>query len=267
MILDKENIMSDSTWKTGITEIKPNEVRLRGYLIDELMGKITFAQAIFLALKGELPDKNVAKLLDAMLVSSIDHGATPPSALAARTVASTGADLNAAVASGVLSINRFHGGAIFDCMGVLNEGLQRVADTKQPIEDVAGPLVVEYKEAKKRIAGFGHRIHTNDPRTAKLFSLAKELGVAGKGVDMILALQKALTKTGKQLPINVDGAIAALLVDLDMPRELANAFFFMARVPGLVAHVYEEQTTQRPMRRIHPTDHEYDGPQKRTLEE
>lgn len=258
--------MSDETWKTSITKIIPNEVRLRGYRIDELMGKITFAQAIFLALKGELPDERVAKLLDAMLVSSIDHGATPPSALAARTVASTGADLNAAVAAGVLSINRFHGGAIFDCMGVLNEGLQRVAGSKQSVDYVAIELVEVYKVAKKRVAGFGHRIHTNDPRTTKLFSMAKELGIAGRGVEMILAFQKAFGRTGKQLPINVDGAIAALLIDLEIPIELANAFFIMARVPGLVAHVYEEQTTQNPMRRIHPTDHEYDGPQERTLE-
>jgi citrate synthase len=114
--------MTDTSWKTAITEIKPNEVRLRGYRIDELMGEITFAQAIFLALKGEFPPAGVAKLLDAMLVSSIDHGATPPSTLAARTAVSTGAPLNAAIAVGVLSINRYHGAAIYDCMGVLEEG-------------------------------------------------------------------------------------------------------------------------------------------------
>jgi len=258
--------MKETTWKTSITQIKPNEVRLRGYRIDELMGKITFAQAIFLALKGELPDKNIATLLDAMLVSSIDHGATPPSALAARTVASTGADLNAAVAAGVLSINQFHGGAIYDCMGILMEGLERVEHTGKALDSVAGDLVREHKETKKRIAGIGHRIHTNDPRTIKLFATAEELGVAGDGVKMITSIQQAIARSGKDLPINVDGAIAALLVDLEMPQELANAFFIMARVPGLVAHVYEEQAAQRPMRRIHPTDHEYEGPSERSLE-
>ena len=86
--------------------------------------------------------------------------------------------------------------------------------------------------------------------------LAEELGVAGDGVAMIRALQNAFNSMGKHLPINVDGAIAALLVDLDMPRELANAFFIIARVPGLVAHIHEERMQQRPMRRIHPTDHE-----------
>lgn len=257
--------MSDKTWKSAITQIKPNEVRLRGYRIDELMGQVTFAQVIFLALKGELPSPQVTRLLDAILVSSIDHGVTPPSALAARTAVSTGAQLNAAIAVGVLSINRYHGGAIFECMGVLQEGLQRVAEGSKSIDAVAGDLIAEYKIEKKRIAGLGHRIHTADPRTDKLFSLAEELGVAGDGVAMICALQSAFNSRGKHLPINVDGAIAALLVDLDMPRELANAFFIIARVPGLVAHIHEERMQQRPMRRIHPTDHEYDGPEPRSL--
>jgi citrate synthase len=257
--------MPEHSWSTKITQIQPNEVRLRGYRIDELMGEITFAQAIFLALKGELPPPNVAKLLDAMLVSSIDHGATPPSALAARTTASTGASLNAAVATGVLAINRHHGGAIYDCMGVLYDGLARAGETGEDLDAVAAAMVAEYKAARKRIAGFGHRIHTADPRTTKLFALAETLGVAAKGVKMIQAFQSAFASLGKALPINVDGALAALLVDLDMPQELANAFFIMARVPGLVAHVFEEQTTQRPMRRIHPTAHDYAGPEARTL--
>jgi citrate synthase len=258
--------MSETSWKTQITQIEPNEVRLRGYRIDELMGNVTFAEAIYLALKGELPEPKIAKLLDAMLVSSIDHGATPPSALAARTAASTGAPLNAAVAAGILSINDHHGGAINNCMGVLQAGLTRMAETGEDAKTAAAALVAEYRAAKKRIAGFGHRIHTADPRTAKLFALADELGVSGAGVAMIQAIQTAFADLGKTLPINVDGAIAALLVDLDMPCELANAFFIMARVPGLVAHVYEEQTTQKPMRRIHPSDHTYTGPAARELE-
>ncbi len=68
-----------------------------------------------------------------------------------------------------------------------------------------------------------------------------------------------MARSGRTLPVNVDGAMAALLLDLGIPPELGNTFFMMARVPGLVAHVYEEATRERPMRRIHPTDHEYDG--------
>ena len=257
--------MSDLSWKTSITKIMPNQVRLRGYCVDELMGQITFSQAIYLALIGDLPTDDASKMLDAILVSSIDHGALPPSTLAARTAASTGASLNGAVAAGLLSINRYHGAAIFDCMNILSNGIERTVVSDSSIEEIAREIVSEFQVEKLRIAGLGHRLHSEDPRTLKLFSLSRELDIAGTGVDMMLALQSALAASGKDLPINVDGAIAALLIDMEIPRELANAFFSMARVPGLVAQVYEEQTRERPMRHIHPTDHSYDGPSDRSL--
>ena len=96
--------MSELQWKTAITDVQPNKINLRGYPVDKLMGKISFAQGIYLALKGEFPSPEVGKLVDAIFVSSIDHGASPPSVLAARTVASTGAELNSAIAAGVLAI-------------------------------------------------------------------------------------------------------------------------------------------------------------------
>ncbi len=248
-------------WKTAITQIRPNEIRLRGHRIDRLMGRIGFSQAIFLALTGELPGPEVGRLLDAILVSSIDHGATPPSALAARTAASTGAPFNAALAAGLLSINQHHGGAIEACMGVIREALDSARHQPDAFPQAAAGVIEAYRGAGKRLPGFGHRIHTADPRTARLRQLAASLGLAGDGLAMLGALEEALAaQTGRPLPANVDGAIAAVLVDLNMPSELANTFFMMARLPGLVAHVHEEITRERPMRAIHPTDHEYDGP-------
>src|SRR5687767_1668523 len=114
---------AEGAWRTALTRIEPNEIRLRGYRLDELMGQVTFAQAIILLLTGELPSAAIGELVDAMLVASIDHGATPPSTLAARTVASTGAPLGAAVAAGLLGINRFHGGAIEDCAILIRAAL------------------------------------------------------------------------------------------------------------------------------------------------
>ncbi|MBN1562698.1 MAG: citryl-CoA lyase [Anaerolineae bacterium] len=248
-------------WTTAITQVKPNEIRLRGHRLDQLMGTVSFAQAIFLTLTGELPTPEVGRLLDAMLVASIDHGATPPSVLAARTSASTGAPLNAALAAGILSINRYHGGAIEDCVRLIQAVAARMEAANLAAAQAARALVADYHAAKKRLPGFGHRIHTNDPRTNRLFELAEEAGVSSQGVQIVRTLADALAaQLGRELPINVDGAIAALLYDLQIAPELANAFFIMARVPGLVAHIHEEQTRERPMRRIHPTDHSYDGP-------
>jgi citrate synthase len=108
--------MDEGSWKTGITSIKPNEIRLRGYRIDEMMGRVSFAGGVFLLFHGRLPTAAEEKLYDAMMLASIDHGVTPPSAQAARLAASTGAPLNGALAAGVLSINQYHGAAIEPAM-------------------------------------------------------------------------------------------------------------------------------------------------------
>ena len=102
----------NAVWNSAITRVESNKVAVRGYNIADLMGQVSFGAAVYLILSAELPSQAVARLMDAILVSSIDHGATPPSALAARTVASTGATLSASVAAGIMSINRHHGGAL-----------------------------------------------------------------------------------------------------------------------------------------------------------
>ena len=257
--------MSDLHWKTGITKIEPNKISVRGYPVDQLMGKITFSQAIYLILKGELPSPEVGKLLDAIFVSSVDHGASPPSVLAARTVASTGSELNASIAAGVLAISRYHGGAIEAAMEMFHSIVLRIEDKKISERIAVKDVLAEMKAANKRASGFGHRIHTSDPRTAKLFNLAKELGLSGRFVRIARAVEEELAESlGKSLPINVDGAIAALLCELDIPSEIGNAFFIIPRVAGITAHVREEKTRMKPMRKIHPQDSEYDGPQERT---
>lgn len=258
--------MENLHWKTAITKIEPNKIFVRGYPIDELMGEISFSQAVHLILKGELPSKNVGKLMEAMLVSSIDHGATPPSTLSAITIASTGASLNSALAGGILAISKQHGGAIGDCMRILKQIDESIESQNISLEDATDKLVKLYHEQKKKISGYGHRFHTNDPRSKKLFELAKQLKIAGKFVTIAQALKDAIENNlSKRLPINVDGAIATMLCELEFPPEMGNAFFIMSRVPGIVAHIYEEQTRYKPMRKIHPIDHEYDGQEERHL--
>ncbi len=258
------SLMSDAekkaVWTTGITKIEPNRVMVRGHDIASLMGKVSFGAAVYLILKGKLPDEKTGRLMDNILVASIDHGATPPSALAARTVASTGASLSASVAAGIMSINKHHGGAIEDCARQLGAIIARAEKSKTSIEEAARAELVEMKGRGGRMAGFGHRIHTADPRTKRLFELADEAAAAGKHVAAARAMEKEFAATGKPLPINVDGAIGAILADLGLDPRVFNGIFMIARTPGLVAHVVEEQSREKPMRRIDPENHAYDGP-------
>jgi succinyl-CoA synthetase alpha subunit len=264
---NSRSLMTDAerqaVWTTAITRIEPNRVAVRGHDIAGIMGAISFGAAVFLILTGRLPDERVARLIDAILVSSIDHGATPPSCLAARTVAGTGATLSASVAAGIMGINRHHGGAIEDCARYLRGLLQAAVTTGTPIDAVAAEEVARIKSAGDRISGFGHRIHTQDPRTARLFELAADAGLTGppgSHIGAARAVERAFAAIGKPLPINVDGAIGAVLADLGLDPRLFNGIFMIARTPGLVAHVIEEQTRERPMRRIDPVNHAYDGP-------
>ncbi|HZW08611.1 MAG TPA: citryl-CoA lyase [Phycisphaerales bacterium] len=258
----------NAVWSTAITRIEPNRVAVRGYDIAELMGRITFGAAVHLILTGELPDERIGRLMSAVLVSSIDHGATPPSCLAARIVASTGACLSQAVGAGISAINRHHGGDIEDCARTL-ESLIALADVNgQTIEQAAATMIAHARAAGVRISGLGHRLHARDPRAVRLFELAAEAGLVGeraRHIEAIRALERALASSGEPLPISIDGALAAVLADIGIDPKVYNGIFMIARTPGLVAHVAEEMTREKPMRHIDPLDHVYDGPAPRRL--
>ncbi len=270
----------NAVWTTAITKIEPNKVAVRGHDIADLMGKVSFGAAVYLILTGKLPSESVGRLMDAVLVASIDHGATPPSCLAARTVASTGASLSQSVAAGIMSINKHHGGAIEDCArflsGLLDQARERIKAEPRAqatggiLDQIAAEAVAQIKTSGARISGFGHRIHTKDPRTKRLFELAKDAGLNPEPrtpnpeppshIAAARAVERAFAAIGKPLPINVDGAIGAILSDLGLDPRTFNGIFMIARTPGLVAHVVEEQTREKPMRRIDPVNHAYDGP-------
>jgi citrate synthase len=256
--------MSENNWPTAITDIGKNKINVRGYPIAELMGTASFAQVAYLAIFGELPDDKTGRMIDAILVSSVDHGVTPPSILSSLVVASTGASLSASIAAGIMSINQYHGGAIENCMKMLIAAVKLQKENNLSAADAATKLVTDYRAAKKTLFGYGHRVHTEDPRKVKLMRLAEELGFGGPYVTMSLAIASALPKVlGKELPLNVDGAIGAVLCELNVPPDLSNAFFILSRTAGIIAHVHEERTRHKPMRKIDPGAWTYDGPAER----
>ncbi|HJZ70387.1 MAG TPA: citryl-CoA lyase [Vicinamibacterales bacterium] len=257
-------------WQSALTEIAPNKILIRGYPVDEMMGRLGFAEAVYLLLMGELPTPAIGRMLNAVLVSSLDHGVTPPSTLAARNVATSGAPLKDCVAAGILAFGPHHGGDIESCMLFLDKGLSEIRTGKSP-HDAAISIVQEYVATKEVPPGFGHRLHARDPRAARLFQMALELELEGEHVRLIRACERVLESHvdafGRPLPVNVDGAIAAISADLGFAYELGNAIFLISRLPGLIAHAHEERTRQAPMRQIDPKDHDYDGARQRRVPE
>ena len=255
-----------NTRRTAISWVEAEKISLRGFAVEDLIGEISFGEAVFLILRGELPPENHARILEAILVSVIDHGVRPPSTIAAVTVANTGAPLNAAVAAGILAINKYHGGAVEEAMQAISTTVELQEKENLPAFEAARKIVQNSKSEGRRISGFGHRFHRADPRTERLFELAEKLDCVGKFIEQAKILEKVLSEeNGKSLPINADGAIAACLLEIDFPPKIANGIFMIARVAGLVAHATEEQERHPPMRTVEVENYEYDGELKRDL--
>ena len=251
-------------WTTKITKVSPNELLLRGYPLEELIGSISYAAGIFLTIKGVLPSPQEERVINAILVATMDHGVTAPSAVTARTVASCGVPITTAIAAGISAIGDYHGGAGENCMKILTEALSEY-DEKKSLNAIAKNLVTRKRSQKKRIPGFGHRFHTNDPRTVKLLEIAQQEGISGIHVKLASLIAEELTKqSDRQLPLNVDGAIGAILADMGFEAQTGKAFFAISRITGLTAHILEEYH-ERPVRTIIPSKAKYSGPNKRHL--
>src|SRR6266700_2180125 len=172
------------TWRTAIVDAGPDHIRIRGHDVLDLMRHPTFPDVIFLLPHARLPSPDERRLMDAILSGVADHGAGAPSCAAARLAASGNRQSpSAAIAAGVLTIGDEHGGAGSGCMEMIEAGLAEARRDTAPLDAVAGRMVDEARTAKKRLPGFGHRVHsTVDPRVAVLFGLAEGSGLAGDGV-------------------------------------------------------------------------------------
>jgi len=247
------------TWRTAIVDAGPDHIRVRGHDVLELMREATFTDHIFLLHHQRLPSKGERRLLDAILIGGADHGAGAPSCAAARLAASGNREsLSAAIAAGILTIGDEHGGAGSGCMKLIAAGLAEARRDGAAFDIVAARMVDRAKAEKRRLPGFGHRVHsTIDPRVAVIFGLARDGGLEGDGIRFARALEAAIAAGIKPIPLNIDGALAAVLVDLGFPALFGRLIFIISRVAGISAEVLEEHTREKAMRIKIPV--EYDG--------
>ncbi len=247
-------------WKTAISHVNGTEETVRGYNLQELVQKKTFVEVIFLILKGELPTDAQTRMLNAMLMMMIDHGVRIGSTVSARMVSSLGNPLHTSVAAGLLGLGGArHGGALEGAAQFFQEHVQFNVDALRQ-------FLGELKQQKIRVPGYGHRIFSHDNRTDTLFTIAKETGFYGRHCEFALTVAEELNKTSsKPLPLNMDGANAAILSDMGFDWRMVVGFFLIGRVPGLVAQVHEEMMSGEGLRRLAEDEEEYVGPQERPV--
>jgi succinyl-CoA synthetase alpha subunit len=225
------------------------------------------AQAVFAAVTGEERyDAKRGRMLEAIIVASVDHGVTPPSAQATLIASSVRASYESAVAQGVGAITDVHGGAgekaaefFLQCAGL-------AANERLSLEDATRAVIRRYIREGRRVEGMGHRVHTRDPRRDVLWGLAEANGLAGPCVAVSRIAEDMLREVrGLSLPINVDGVIGAIVADMGLDPKLAKALFIIGRTMGLSAHYFEEVTSQPPMRPIVFSQAVYRGPAERAF--
>lgn len=257
--------ISESKWKTAITKIEPDSIRTRGYAQEDLISNISYSEMVYLLLKGELPSKKEAKILNYILISFCDHGLTPPSTQAVRLVTSSGSPLNAAISSALLSFGKNHAGAIEEAMKLFKSAIEDIKsktnsnnndinkaiksnitsnnDINEAIEKIAKNIVNESLNKNIKLPGFGHRYHEKDPRAVKILELADNEDYLGLHIKLALAIEKILFNE-KKISLNIDGVNAALLLDMDFDTSVGTGIFMIGRLPALIAHAQEENNKE-----------------------
>lgn len=231
-------------WRTDIIKIEPGVIQIRGYDLQDLIGRVSFPEQIWLMLRGDLPSKVQGRLLEAALVAAVDHGPQAPSISIARMSATCGVGLNNAMASGVNVLGDVHGGAGQQAM-VLYAAVQARMAEGLSAADAALAEVSERLARKQMIEGFGHRFHPIDPRAPRLLALVEDAAtsgeITGQFATIALAVAEALGQVKKKtLPMNIDGATAVIYSELGFSAELGRGLFVLSRSVGILAHAWEQ---------------------------
>lgn len=254
-------------WRTKISVVTDNKVLIHGYSHEEIIGRLSYAEGVYLTLRGRLPTKDEARMTEALLNCALDHGFVAASVMAARYIASGNPHFVSAVAGGLLAagsntINPSHSADF------INRAHQRMQREKWSREETARTIVAEIVAAKQRIPGLGHPTHRGaDFRALKLKQIAEDCGLFDERGQLYEAIHREFQRvTGKHhIPINVDGMMACIMNAMGFLPMQMTAIACLSVLPGVMAHVIEEVTEGKPLRYIHPADSEYIGEPERPV--
>ncbi|SAL76344.1 citrate synthase [Caballeronia choica] len=228
---------------SSIAKVQIDKITVRGLdLCEDVIGKTSLTEYFLLLLSGEKPSAELIKLVDASMVSIAEHGLVPSVQAARMTLASAPDALQGAVAAGLLGCGSVILGASETAGRLLVEIVAEVAGGT-PLETVVRTRLTSMHQQRISLPGFGHPIHRNgDPRAASLIAYAQRLGTRGKHTEAVEELDRQVEVVyGRKLPLNVSGAIPAVLLDAGFPVDSLRGIPIMARTASLIAHLAEER--------------------------
>jgi citrate synthase len=240
--------MTQPTYRTGLGASDADHIWLLGHdLAGDLLGKITFGELAYWMVTKRRPTEGQRALFEAVLVALADHGFTPTAIAARVTFLSAPDSLQGAIASGLLGGGSRFLGVTEDAANFLHvviAGLDELPTDDAGWDDVARRVMEERTAAKQFVPGLGHPVHKQrDPRTPRLFELAREHDVFGPHLALFEAFGRVAEEVlGRHLPLNGAGACGAVLADIDFPLGVARGAALLARCAGLLGQLAEELT-------------------------
>lgn len=252
-------------WSTGIAEVRDDDVLVRGNLLTSMIGKRSFGELAYLLIGGQWPTEGQAHVLEAIMVSVMEHGISPTTTVT-RMMASYGNPIQVGIAAGLLTIGDHHGGAGEQIAGWLREAVTSIqstgSDRAEEIRTKARSIVADRRAAREPIEGFGHPHHDVDPRAPLLLDIAREHGIYGDHCLLLESIETELeAAVGRRIATNIDGVSAALLSDLGLDPRLARPILMTPRTLSLAAHFIEEQDQGQKWRHVPGSQVKYTGPQ------
>jgi citrate synthase len=225
---------------TSICEFDSDRILIRGRsLVDEIMGNYSFSDLLILQALGREPTKLQSRIVDAVLVTIMEHGLTPSAVVTRLTHSGAPESFQGAVAAGLLGVGDRYAGTATEC-GAILERIVAAPVSKRPGK--AREEVADYRRMRRPMPGFGHPIHRGkDPRVERLLEIASEAGAAGSFIDAVEMLADSVRKElAKPLVMNISAAIAAALGEAAIPARMMRGIVLTARCAGLVGHLLEE---------------------------
>jgi len=248
---------------SAIAKAEIDRITIRGQdLCSDFIGKASLTEYFLFLLTGEKPAANLLKLVDATMVAIAEHGLVPSVQAARMTLASAPDALQGAVAAGLLGCGSVILGAS-ETAGRMLVDIAKEVDAGMPLEQAVTEKLTRMRQQREPLPGFGHPIHRDgDPRAARLIAYAGELGTSGRHTQAVLEVDRQIEKVyGRKLPLNVSGAIPAVLLDVGFPVDSLRGIPIMARTASLIAHLAEERLKPIGFRLYEAADEaiEYDG--------
>lgn len=233
---------------TSICTSDATRITVRGRdLMKDIIGQMDFSSYFWLLVTGQEPNAEQSFFLNAVLCALAEHGLVPSVVAARMTYAAAPEAMQGAVAAGLLGC----GSVVLGSAEIAGRFYAEcVADKRADdadLQTVAIRNICRWRETGMAVPGFGHPQHSaGDPRANLLLRLADERGIAGEHVAMMRALQAVLPETiGRELPVNVNGPIPAIMLDLGFPLAALKGIGLLCRTAGLIGHLTEE--VERPI--------------------